>query len=121
MSMKLLGPTFDIHGGGIDLIFPHHENEIAQSQCATGKPFVKYWMHNGLTRINTKKMSKSAGHIRTIAELIQQYPGEVIRFFILSTHYRRPIDFSDEAIEAVVKGIQTFYRLFERIGAYRPQ
>jgi len=115
MSMKLLGETFDIHGGGIDLVFPHHENEIAQSRCATGKPFVKYWLHNGLTRINTKKMSKSAGQVRQINELLQQYSGETIRFFILSTHYRRPIDFSDESIEKVGKGMQTFYRLFERV------
>jgi len=116
MSMKLLGETFDIHGGGLDLVFPHHENEIAQSESATGKPFVNYWLHNGLTRINTKKMSKSSGQIRTIAELTGQYPGETIRFFIISTHYRRPIDFSDEAIQTVAKGIQTFYRLFEHVG-----
>ncbi len=115
MSMKYLGETFDIHGGGMDLVFPHHENEIAQSEAATGKPFVNYWMHNGLTRVNTKKMSKSLGNIRLISELLQQFSGEVIRFFILSTHYRRPIDFSDEEITKVAKGIQTFYRLFDRI------
>ncbi|MFA5864751.1 MAG: cysteine--tRNA ligase [Phycisphaerae bacterium] len=115
MSMKYFGETFDIHGGGMDLIFPHHENEIAQSEAATGKPFVKYWLHNGLTRVNTKKMSKSLGNIRVLSELLQQYPGEVIRFFILSTHYRRPIDFSDEEIVKVAKGLQTFYRLFDRV------
>jgi cysteinyl-tRNA synthetase len=115
MSMKYLGETFDIHGGGMDLVFPHHENEIAQSEAATGKPFAKFWLHNGLTRVNTKKMSKSLGNIRLISELLQQFAGEVIRFFILSTHYRRPIDFSDEEITKVAKGIQTFYRLFDRV------
>jgi len=115
MSIKHIGQTLDIHGGGMDLIFPHHENEIAQSEALTGKQFVKYWMHNGLTRVNTKKMSKSLGNIRMISELLEEYPGEVIRFFILSTHYRRPIDFSDDEIRKVAKGLQTFYRLFERI------
>jgi cysteinyl-tRNA synthetase len=115
MSLKILGETFDIHGGGMDLIFPHHENEIAQSEAATGKPFVKYWLHNGLTRVNTKKMSKSLGNVRQLSDLLSEYSGEVIRFFILSTHYRRPIDFSDEEIVKVSKGLQTFYRLFERV------
>jgi len=115
MSMKYLGETFDIHGGGMDLIFPHHENEIAQTEAATGKPFVKYWLHNGLTRVNTKKMSKSLGNIRLISDLLDQHSGETIRFFILSTHYRRPIDFSDEEIVKVAKGLQTFYRLFDRV------
>jgi len=115
MSGKYLGETFDIHGGGMDLSFPHHENELAQSEAATGKPFVKYWLHNGLTRVNTKKMSKSLGNIRVLSELLEQHSGEAIRFFILSTHYRRPIDFSDEEILKVEKGLQTFYRLFERI------
>jgi len=115
MSMKYLGETFDIHGGGMDLIFPHHENEIAQSEAATCKPFAKYWLHNGLTRVNTKKMSKSLGNIRLISDLLDQHSGETIRFFILSTHYRRPIDFSDEEIVKVAKGLQTFYRLFDRV------
>lgn len=115
MSWKILGETFDIHGGGMDLIFPHHENEIAQSEAATGKPFVKYWLHNGLTRVNTKKMSKSLGNVRQLADLLSEHSGETIRFFILSTHYRRPIDFSDEEIVKVSKGLQTFYRLFERV------
>ncbi len=115
MSIKHIGETIDIHGGGMDLIFPHHENEIAQSEALTGKQFVKYWMHNGLTRVNTKKMSKSLGNIRLLSELLEEYSGEVIRFFILSTHYRRPIDFSDDEIKKVAKGLQTFYRLFERV------
>ncbi|MBN1764931.1 MAG: cysteine--tRNA ligase [Sedimentisphaerales bacterium] len=124
MSMEYLGETFDIHGGGMDLIFPHHENEIAQTETATSKPFVKYWMHNGLTRIKTKqtsgdwseeKMSKSLGNVRTLKELLAEYPPETIRFFLLSTHYRRPIDFSDEAIVATQKGMMTIYRLLERV------
>ncbi|NLX03513.1 MAG: cysteine--tRNA ligase [Phycisphaerae bacterium] len=115
MSMKYLGETFDIHGGGRDLVFPHHENEIAQSECATGKPFAKYWVHHGLTRVDQRKMSKSLGNIRTLESLLSEYPGEVLRFFILSTHYRRPIDFSDEEIRKVRRGMQTFYRLFDRV------
>ncbi|MCH9022637.1 MAG: cysteine--tRNA ligase, partial [Planctomycetes bacterium] len=124
MSMKYLGETFDIHGGGIDLIFPHHENEIAQSELATGKGFAKFWMHNGLTRLRTKaaggqwrneKMAKSLGNIRTIQELLEEYPGETLRFFLLSTHYRSPIDFTDESIEATQKGMMGFYRMLERV------
>ena len=124
MSMDLLGETFDIHGGGLDLIFPHHENEIAQSETATGKTFAKYWMHNGLTRVKTKqssgewsaeKMSKSLGNIRSLKELLAEYPPAVIRFFLLSTHYRRPIDFSDDAIEATQKGMMNIYRLLDRV------
>ena len=124
MSMSLLGDTFDIHGGGMDLIFPHHENEIAQSETATGKPFAKYWMHNGLTRIRTKasggewtdeKMSKSLGNIRTISDLLEQYAAETIRMFVLSTHYRRPLDFSDEQLANTQKAAGAFYRLFDRI------
>lgn len=124
MSMKYLGETFDIHGGGEDLKFPHHENEIAQSETATGKSFARFWMHNGLTRMRTKmaggqwkdeKMSKSLGNIKQLDDVLAQYPGAVIRFFLLSTHYRRPIDFSDEAIQAVQKGMTSIYRLLERV------
>ena len=124
MSMKILGETFDIHGGGMDLVFPHHENEIAQSETATGCQSVKYWMHNGLTRIKTKsasgewqdeKMSKSLGNVKTLKELFEQYPPQLIRFFLLSTHYRRPIDFSDESLEAVRKGLNNLLRTIERI------
>ena len=130
MSMAYLGETFDIHGGGVDLVFPHHENEIAQSETATGKNFAKYWMHNGLTRIKTKlssgewqqeKMSKSLGNIKSIKELLTEYPGPVIRFFLLSTHYRRPLDFSDEAIKAVQKGLTGIYRLLERVARLSSQ
>jgi len=124
MSMAELGETFDIHGGGLDLIFPHHENEIAQSEAATGKTFANFWMHNGLTRIRTKasggewqdeKMSKSLGNIREIAALLGEYSGETIRAFVLSTHYRRPLEFSDEQLGNAAKSLETFYRLFERI------
>lgn len=123
MSMRHLGETIDIHGGGLDLIFPHHENEVAQSESATGKVFSKYWMHHGLTRVNTKKVSKSdtdpemqaALTKMTLHNLLAAYPAELIRFFILSTHYRRPIEYSDAELDSKRKGLDTFYRLFERV------
>ena len=121
MSMKYLGSSFDIHGGGMDLIFPHHENEIAQSESYSGKPFAKYWAHNGLTRLNTKKLSKSDPEMEavlakmTLSHLLSNYGGELLRFFLLSTHYRRPIEFSDLEISSKKKGLDAFYRLFERI------
>jgi len=121
MSSKFLGQPFDIHGGGMDLIFPHHENEIAQSETACGCTFAKYWMHNGLTRINTKKISKSDAEMQdvlkrlTLSTLLKEFSPELIRFFVLQTHYRRPIDFSDAAMEASRKALSTFYRFFERI------
>ncbi|HUU85514.1 MAG TPA: cysteine--tRNA ligase [Phycisphaerae bacterium] len=121
MSMQMLGETFDIHGGGLDLIFPHHENEIAQSETATGKPFAKYWMHNGLTRFNTKKVSKSDPEMQaaleqmTLSNLLANYSGELLRYFVLSTHYRRPIEYSADEITAKRKGLTSFYRLFERL------
>ena len=122
MSTQMLGDTFDIHGGGLDLVFPHHENEIAQAETATGKLFAKYWMHNGLTRFNTKKVSKSDPQMQaaleqmTLSNLLQHYSGELLRYFVLSTHYRRPIEYSTDEIAAKRKGLQSFYRLFERIG-----
>ncbi len=123
MAQRYLGETFDIHGGGLDLIFPHHENEIAQSESANDKPFAKYWLHNGLTRVNTKKISKSDASPEMVAalakmtlhNLLATYPPELIRFFVLSTHYRRPIEYSEEEIESKRKGLDTFYRLFERV------
>lgn len=122
MSVRYLGETFDIHGGGMDLIFPHHENEIAQSETCFGKPFARYWMHNGLTRFNTKKISKSDTEMAkrmselTLNNLLEKFSPELLRFFILSTHYRRPIEFSDEEVAAKKKGLDSFYRLFERTG-----
>ncbi|HOW73887.1 MAG TPA: cysteine--tRNA ligase [Phycisphaerae bacterium] len=121
MSGKYLGETFDIHGGGMDLIFPHHENEIAQSETCHEAPFAKYWMHNNLTRFKTKKISKSDPEMQkkmadlTLGSLLSRYPAELLRFVVLSTHYRRPIEFSDEELEAKQKGLEAFYRLFERI------
>jgi cysteinyl-tRNA synthetase len=124
MSMKLLGETFDFHGGGMDLLFPHHENEIAQSESATGKPFAKFWMHNGLTRIKTKmsggewadeKMSGSIGNVVSARELVETHGAEVMRYFLISTHYRRPIEFTEEALANAKKGYSVFARLFERI------
>ncbi|HEV3342643.1 MAG TPA: cysteine--tRNA ligase [Pirellulales bacterium] len=136
MSRRLLGETFDIHGGGLDLIFPHHENEIAQSECCHGKPQAKYWLHNGLMQASNEvgkvggrttrevapgdqaaqeagKIAKSKG-ANPFRDLLKKYSGETIRFFLLSTHYRRPIDYSEERIEEVEKGLDTFYRYFKR-------
>ena len=121
MAMRYLGDTFDIHGGGMDLVFPHHENEIAQSEAATGKPFANVWLHNGLTRINTKKISKSDPEMQavlakmTLNVLLKEVPGELIRFLVLSTHYRSPIEYSPEELAAKRKGLDSFYRLFERV------
>lgn len=107
MSLKYLGETIDIHGGGQDLIFPHHENEIAQSESFTGKgPFVKYWMHNGLLQLGVEKMSKSLGNLITIREALQKYSADAIRIFILSSHYRSPLTYSEEALEAAERGAE---------------
>ena len=105
MSLKYLGDTIDIHGGGQDLIFPHHENEIAQSECFTGKkPFVKYWLHNGLVQLGEEKMSKSLGNLITIKEALTKYSADAIRIFALSSNYRSPLKYSEEALEAAEKG-----------------
>jgi len=109
MSMNLLGETFDIHGGGKDLVFPHHENEIAQSEAASGKPFVRYWMHNGFVNINSEKMSKSLGNFFTIRDILESYDSEVLRFFLLSAHYRSPIDFSDQNLSDAEAGLERIY------------
>jgi len=98
MSHKYLGETFDIHGGGRDLIFPHHENEIAQAEAITGKPFVKYWMHNGFVTVNKQKMSKSLGNFFTLKDIFKQFDPMVVRFFLLSTHYRSPVNYSDQEL-----------------------
>ena len=135
MSRKLLGESFDIHGGGLDLMFPHHENEIAQSECCHGKPMAKYWLHNGLMQASSEvgkvggrntrpaegdlaaqevgKISKSKGSA-PFREMLKQFSGETIRFFVLSTQYRRPIDFSEERLREVETGMDTFYRFFKR-------
>lgn len=107
MSLKYLGETLDIHGGGQDLIFPHHENEIAQSESFTGKkPFVKYWLHNGLLQLGEDKMSKSLGNLITIKQALQKYSPDAIRLFILSSHYRSPLTYSEEALEAAERGAE---------------
>jgi cysteinyl-tRNA synthetase len=113
MSSSLLGDTFDIHGGGRDLIFPHHENEIAQSEGASGKPFVRYWMHNGFVNVNQEKMSKSLGNFFTIRDILKAYDPEVVRFFILSAHYRSPIDFSDQNLKEAKAGLSRFYEALQ--------
>jgi cysteinyl-tRNA synthetase len=123
MSMKLLGETFDFHGGGLDLMFPHHENELAQSEGATGKKFANFWLHNGLTRLKTKaaggewkneKMAGSVGNVISAADFIDQQGARALRYLILSTHYRSPIDFTEQAVEAAKKGVGNFARLAER-------
>lgn len=106
MSMKYLGESFDIHGGGLENQFPHHECEIAQSEAHTGKPFVKYWLHNNMVTVNGVKMGKSLGNFTTVKDLILKYDPMVIRFFILSSHYRSPIDFSDQALDAAKTGFE---------------
>jgi cysteinyl-tRNA synthetase len=107
MSLKYLGETLDIHGGGQDLIFPHHENEIAQSESFTGvKPFVRFWLHNGLLQLGQEKMSKSLGNLITIKEALAKYSADAIRIFVLSSHYRSPLTYSEEALEAAEKGLE---------------
>jgi len=109
MSTHCLGDHFDIHGGGQDLQFPHHENEIAQSEAATGKKFVNLWMHNGFVRINEEKMSKSLGNFFTIREILENYAPEVVRYFIVTSHYRSPLNYSDESLENAKAGLTRFY------------
>jgi len=121
MSIRHLGETFDIHGGGMDLIFPHHENEIAQSCGATGKEFARYWIHNGFVQINKEKMSKSLGNFFTIREIFEksEWPldvtGEILRYFLLSTHYHGPLDFSDQGLKESKQALDGFYDLFNRL------
>lgn len=120
MSLKYLGEGFDIHGGGSDLIFPHHENELAQSEAATGKPFTSYWMHNGFITVNQEKMSKSLGNFFLVRDLLGKFPGTVIRFFLLSTHYRSPLDFDLDVMESCSRGLvrlsNSINLLYEALG-----
>ena len=106
MSKKYLGEEIDIHAGGEDLVFPHHENEIAQSECCNGVPFAKYWMHNAFLNIDNRKMSKSLGNFRTVREISEQYDLQVLRFFMLSAHYRSPLNFSADLMEASKNGLE---------------
>ena len=124
MSTKYLGNTFDIHGGGMDLMFPHHENELAQSESATGQTFVRYWLHNGLTKVKTKSrsgewksedMHYSTGNAVGVRELLDRHGPDLVRYLLLSSHYRSPIDFSDEVLVSARKGMTAFDRLFERV------
>ncbi|HWH32584.1 MAG TPA: cysteine--tRNA ligase [Egibacteraceae bacterium] len=114
MSSKYLGETFDIHAGGVDLVFPHHENEVAQSEAATGRQFARYWVHNGLLTLGAEKMSKSVGNIISLDEAIATYGGDVLRFFYLAAHYRSPVEFSEERLseaQAAIERWRTFLRL----------
>ncbi len=121
MSTKYLGQPFDLHGGGEDLIFPHHENEIAQSEGATGTPFVKHWIHHAFVRINEEKMSKSLGNFLTIEEILRRVPSEALRSFLVSTHYRSPVDFSDQSLidaqRACARLHETLARVEAKLGA----
>lgn len=115
MSKKYIGDIIDIHAGGEDLIFPHHENEIAQSEAANGTEFARYWMHNAFLKINNEKMSKSLGNFFTVREIGEKYPLQVIRFFMLSAHYRSPLNFSDELIEAAKNGLERILTAYDKI------
>ena len=118
MSCSILGPTFDIHGGGMDLQFPHHENEVAQAQAATGQQFARYWMHIGLLTINGEKMSKSLGNIINIKDLLQRWDAEILRMFFAQAHYRSPPDFSEKALMDIEKARERLYRVKERLEEY---
>ncbi len=114
MSMKLLGTTLDIHGGGLDLQFPHHENELAQSESFTGQTFARYWMHNGLLKMGQTKMAGSIGNVVNIVDLLQKHSAETVRFLLLNTHYSSPIEYSEDRLAELRRGLDGFYRFFER-------
>ena len=120
MSTKELGDTFDIHGGGADLTFPHHENEIAQSEGATGHPFVKYWLHNGFVRINDEKMSKSLGNFFTVREILEIYRPEEVRYFILTSHYRSPLNYDNEHLDNARAALTRFYTALRGLPEAKP-
>jgi len=123
MSMRYLGESFDLHGGGQDLVFPHHENELAQSEAATGKPFAQFWLHHGLLTIHQEKMSKSLGNFFTVKEVLGRFPAEVVRFFLINNHYRSPLDFSDVALTesetALLRLYTTLHHLEEVLAPHR--
>lgn len=119
MVNRYLGKTIDIHSGGFDLIFPHHENEIAQSECANDAPFAHYWLHNGFINVNNEKMSKSLGNFFTVRDIAQKYDYEVIRFFMLSAHYRSPINFCDELMDAAKSGLERIYNCIDNLSFIR--
>jgi len=125
MALKFLGESIDIHAGGTDLVFPHHENEIAQSECFTGKSFARYWLHNGMLNINNEKMSKSLGNFLLLRELVNEYGGQLIRFFMLQGHYRGPINFSQDLLEQAANGLErimtAYVNLQHRMDTARPE
>jgi cysteinyl-tRNA synthetase len=117
MAMEYLGASFDLHGGGEDLIFPHHENEIAQSEAATGVPFVRYWLHNALVNLGAEKMSKSLGNVRSIEDLVRRHAADAIRLALLGTHYRNPLDFAEARLDKAARALERFHGLFQDAGA----
>ncbi len=116
MSAKYLGESFDVHGGGKDLVFPHHENELAQSEAASGQPFVRLWMHNGFVNIDNEKMSKSLGNFFTVREVIERFDPQALRYFLLTTHYRSPINFSDQSLREAEARVKYLYETLARLG-----
>jgi cysteinyl-tRNA synthetase len=121
MCQKYLGTTFDVHGGGKDLVFPHHENEIAQSEAASGQDLARYWVHNGFVTLDAEKMSKSLGNFRTLRDLFAHWDGEALRAFLLSTHYRHPINFTDAALAEADGRVEYFYETLAKGDAYLAQ
>ena len=117
MSCQLLGETFDIHGGGADLQFPHHENEIAQSEGATGKPFARYWMHNGFINVDNEKMSKSLGNFFTIRDVLKEFDAETVRFFVVRSHYRSPLNYSDVHLQDAKGALKRLYTALQAVPA----
>jgi cysteinyl-tRNA synthetase len=117
MACAALGPTLDIHGGGLDLQFPHHENEIAQSEGANGVPLARYWLHNGFLNVDNEKMSKSVGNFFTIADVLKRYDGETLRFFMLRTHYRSPFNFSDANLDDARSALRRLYTALDHVSA----
>ena len=115
MAIKYLGEQFDIHGGGYDLVFPHHENEIAQSEACTGKPFANFWLHNGFITVNQEKMSKSLGNFFLVREILEKFPPQIVRYYLLATHYRSPLDFDDQKLVESSKSYQRIVTTVERV------
>jgi cysteinyl-tRNA synthetase len=120
MSNCCLGETFDIHGGGPDLVFPHHENEIAQSEAANGKPYAASWMHAGAVRVDGEKMSKSLGNFFTIREVLQKYHPEVVRYLLVSSHYRSPINYAEDSLKEAKGALERFYNALKGLPAATP-
>ncbi len=121
MAMHYLGETIDLHGGGLDLIFPHHENEIAQSEAATGKPFVRYWLHNGMVTVGREKMSKSLGNFVTVKQMLARHHPEALRLFLLSMHYRSPLDYSEKVVSDHEKALEGFYETLYLLKRLEPE